>query len=172
MQIDREQRPLLGILVIMLASCAPDGPSAWAINRETTGPTRMPLALAPSAVGTYPEETKSGGGYFYDDVLEYRVWLHPERGAERVAAGNAYFAAFAQYERAVAFSKVTAGAEAPLVLSFASANGSMNPSPAASSRRKDCASPNGRSNGSPVPDASPKALPDSWRIRIPRRKNR
>ena len=76
----------------------------------------MPLALAPSAVGTYPEETKSGGGYFYDDVLEYRVWLHPERGAERVAAGNAYFAAFAQYERAVAFSKVTAGAEAPLVL--------------------------------------------------------
>ena len=109
-------RAALGILVVMLASCAPDGPSAWAINRETTGPTRLPLALEPSAVGTYSAETKSGGGYFYDDVLEYRVWLYPERGAERVAGGDDYFAAFAQYERAVAFSKVTAGADAPLVL--------------------------------------------------------
>jgi hypothetical protein len=109
-------RAALGIVVFMLAACAPDGPSAWAINRETTGPTRWPLALEPSAVGRYSGETKSGGGYFYDDVLEYRVWLHPERGAERVAGGEDYFAAFAQYERAVAFSKVTAGAEAPLVL--------------------------------------------------------
>lgn len=28
-------------------------------------------------VGKYPVLTKSGGGYFYDEVLEYRVWCHP-----------------------------------------------------------------------------------------------
>src|SRR5262249_49923809 len=50
------------------------------------------------------------------DVLEYRVWMHSEHGAERVAGGADYFAAFAQYERALAFSRVTAGAEEPLVL--------------------------------------------------------
>ena len=107
-----------GLLALMLSACSKaDGPVVWAANHETTGPTRYPLAIDPAAVGTYPALTRSGGGYFYDDVLEYRVWLHPEQGAERVAGGNDYFAAFAQYERAVAFAKVTAGAEAlPLVL--------------------------------------------------------
>lgn len=107
-----------GLLALAVAACAkPEGPAAWAANHETTGPTRFPLAVDPAAVGTYHVTTLSGGGHFYDDVLEYRVWLHTDRGAERVAGGNDYFAAFAQYERAVAFAKVTAGAEQqPLVL--------------------------------------------------------
>jgi putative acetyltransferase len=104
--------------MIGLVACSTDeGPSAWAANHVTTGPTRYPLAIDPAAVGTYAGITKSGAGYFYDDVLEYRVWLSPKRGADPVVghAGD-YFAAFAQYERARDFAKVTAGAEEPLVL--------------------------------------------------------
>ena len=108
---------ILGGLVALVAACSTaEGPQAWAANKETTGPTRFALAIDPSAVGTYSGAAKSGAGYFYDDVLEYRVWMHPERGAERVAGDADYFAAFAQYERAVEFAKVTAGAEEPLVL--------------------------------------------------------
>jgi hypothetical protein len=110
------QRAALGILALILVACAPTEPSAWAINRETTGPSRLPLALKPSAIGSYSRKARSGAGYFYDDVLEYRVWLHPGRGAEQVSGDEDYFAAFAQYERAVTFSKVTSGADAPLVL--------------------------------------------------------
>lgn len=79
-------------------------------------PSAYPLAVDPSLVGTYPIETKSGAGYFYDDVLEYRVWLHPERGAVHLNGDNDYFLAFAEYERAEAFFKVATGAELPLVL--------------------------------------------------------
>jgi hypothetical protein len=70
----------------------------------------------PQLVGTYPGGTKSGAGYFYDDVLEYRVWQHPERGAADLSNGNDYFAAFAQYEAAERFAAATLGAEPPLVL--------------------------------------------------------
>ncbi len=59
---------------------------------------------------------KSGAGYFYDEVLEYRVWLHPERGAVPKNGGNDYFIAFSQYERALEYSKKSTGAEPPLVL--------------------------------------------------------
>ena len=38
--------------------------------------------------------TKSGGGYFYDEVLEYRVWVHPERGGPDHHEGEDYFHAF------------------------------------------------------------------------------
>jgi putative acetyltransferase len=75
-----------------------------------------PLAVDPARVGTYPTDTKSGAGYFYDDVLEYRVWMHPEKGAVPRNGENDYMAAFAQYEVAMAFSKQTRGAEPPLVL--------------------------------------------------------
>jgi hypothetical protein len=52
----------------------------------------------------------SGGGYVWDEVLEYRVWIHPESG------DNDYYYAFATYPQALAFSKRTAGAEEPLAL--------------------------------------------------------
>jgi hypothetical protein len=48
------------------------------------------------------------GGYFFDEVLEFRVWIHPD--------GNDYFHAFVIYEEAEDFSKRTKGAEEPLAL--------------------------------------------------------
>src|SRR5262249_53063917 len=67
-------------------------------------------------VGTYPARAKAGGGYVWDEVLEYRVWCHPERGADKKADGADYYRAFATYEEAVAFSEATRGAEEPLAL--------------------------------------------------------
>lgn len=85
-------------------------------DRTISGRSAYPLAVAPSRVGTYPPDTKSGAGYFYDDVLEYRVWLDPEKGAASLNGKNDYCVAFAQYEQAQAFSRTTRGAEEPLVL--------------------------------------------------------
>lgn len=69
-----------------------------------------PVAVEPAKVGTYSALTKSGGGYFYDDVLEYRVWVHPREG------GDDSYQAFPTYEAALEFSKGTKGSEPPLVL--------------------------------------------------------
>ncbi len=52
----------------------------------------------------------------WDEVLEYRVWCHPERGAEDCHNGSDYYYAFATQAEAAEFSKVTAGAEQPLAL--------------------------------------------------------
>jgi len=52
----------------------------------------------------------------WDDVLEYRVWCHPERGAPDTEEGNDYYYAFATYEEALEFSHNTTGAEEPLAL--------------------------------------------------------
>jgi len=59
---------------------------------------------------------KSGGGYVWDDVLEYRVWCHPERGADDVEDGNDYYFPFATYAEAAAFSESAEGADEPLAL--------------------------------------------------------
>lgn len=75
-----------------------------------------PAAIDPERVGDYPALTKSGGGYFYDDVLEYRVWVHPHAGGEDLHEGDDYFYAFATYEEAAEFAEDAAGAEQPLVL--------------------------------------------------------
>ena len=75
-----------------------------------------PAVLDPLKVGTYPASAKSGGGYVWDEVLEYRVWCHPERGAEDLDDGNDYYYPFASYEEALAFAEETAGAEEPLAL--------------------------------------------------------
>jgi putative acetyltransferase len=85
-------------------------------NRQITGTSKYPLAADPNRVGTYPPDTKSGAGYFYDEVLEYRVWFNPANGAEPLNGTNNYFVAFAQFEAADAFSKKMSGAEAALVL--------------------------------------------------------
>lgn len=50
----------------------------------------FPVAVDEKMVGEYPAEAKSGGGYFYDDVLEYRVWCRPWLGAPDVALGLAH----------------------------------------------------------------------------------
>jgi hypothetical protein len=58
-----------------------------------------PEALEPNLVGTYSPVAKAGGGYVWDDVLEYRVWCHPERGSPDVEDGNDYYFPFADLRR-------------------------------------------------------------------------
>jgi len=79
-------------------------------------PVDYPDAVDPSLVGTYAALAKVGGGYVWDDVLEYRVWCHPERGSRDLDEGDDYYYFFAKYAEALAFSQSTAGAEAPLAL--------------------------------------------------------
>lgn len=75
-----------------------------------------PLAIDNARVGKYAAKTKSGAGYFYDDVLEYRVWFCPEQGAKPANGKDDYYVAFAEYEKAEELSKTSKGAEEPLVL--------------------------------------------------------
>ena len=67
-------------------------------------------------VGKYSALANVGGGFVWDDVLEYRVWCHPERGSPDLEDGNDYYYPFATYAEALAFSERTEGAEAPLAL--------------------------------------------------------
>ena len=55
---------------------------------------RYPPAVDPEKVGQYPALTAVGGGYVWDEVLEYRVWCHPEDG------GDDYYYAYTSYEEA------------------------------------------------------------------------
>lgn len=75
-----------------------------------------PTVLDPQLVGTYGAVAKAGGGYVWDEVLEYRVWCHPERGAPDKADGSDYYYAFASYEEAEDFSRSNQGADEPLAL--------------------------------------------------------
>ena len=77
---------------------------------------KLPDVLDADAVGTYPALTKSGGGYVWDEVLEYRVWCCPARGAKDKYDGDDYFYAFADYGEARSFADDTAGAKDPLAL--------------------------------------------------------
>lgn len=76
----------------------------------------FPAAADPEMVGTYPARAHAGGGYVWDEVLEYRVWCLPSRGAEDVAGGDDYFYAFGTYEEARYASEELDGAEEPLAL--------------------------------------------------------
>src|SRR5262249_54034740 len=75
-----------------------------------------PLAVDNAQVGRYGPDSKSGAGYFYDEVLEYRVWFHPEQGAVPMNGDHDYYVAFAQYEKAAELSKSSKGSEEPLGL--------------------------------------------------------
>ena len=75
-----------------------------------------PLAVDNAQVGKYAPHSKFGAGYFYDDVLEYRVWFHPERGAVTLNGDHDYYVAFAQYEKAAELSQSSKGAEGPLAV--------------------------------------------------------
>ncbi|HSX17449.1 MAG TPA: GCN5 family acetyltransferase [Patescibacteria group bacterium] len=72
---------------------------------------KYPPAIDPKKVGTYSSKVFSGGGYFYDDVLEYRVWTKEN--------SKTMLHSFSTYEEASNFSKSTSeDAEKPLVLVF------------------------------------------------------
>ena len=75
-----------------------------------------PDAVDAEKVGSYPATAGAGGGYVWDEVLEYRVWCHPERGAPDEEDGNDYFYSFPTYEEALQWSEDITGAEEPLVL--------------------------------------------------------
>lgn len=77
---------------------------------------RFPRAIDPARVGKYPAACHAGGGYVWDAVLEYRVWCHPEDGAEDKAEGNDYYYTFAAYPDALRFSQACPAAEEPLAL--------------------------------------------------------
>ena len=73
-----------------------------------------PEVLDATLVGTYPALAKSGGGFVWDAVLEYRVWIHPERGGADLGDGSDYFYAFDSHADALEFARSHAGAEEPL----------------------------------------------------------
>jgi putative acetyltransferase len=75
-----------------------------------------PEAMDGDLVGTYPARAFAGGGYVWDEVLEYRVWCHPESGTGDLADGSDYYYAFATYEEARVFSEGNSGVEQPLAL--------------------------------------------------------
>lgn len=75
-----------------------------------------PDAVDPTRVGEYPATAFAGGGFVWDEVLEYRVWCHPENGAEDADDGNDYYYAFTTYQEALACSETTRGADEPLAL--------------------------------------------------------
>ncbi len=77
---------------------------------------QYPDAVDPGRVGEYPALAGAGGGFVWDEVLEYRVWCHPERGAEDLDEGSDYYYAFATYADALEFAAQTRGSEAPIVL--------------------------------------------------------
>ena len=78
--------------------------------------TKFPKVKDPEQVGTYPALAKTGGGYVWDAVLEYRVWCHPHDGAEDLENGNDYYYSFETFEEAYTFAEQTIGAEEPLAL--------------------------------------------------------
>lgn len=87
-----------------------------------------PAAIDPSLVGEYDEYADSGGGYFFDEVLEYRVWCCSNSITEVIDTDDykqnnasnsnhhAYYRAFATYQRALAFAASTQNAETPVAL--------------------------------------------------------
>lgn len=78
--------------------------------------TNYPKVLDEKMVGKYSPLAKAGGGYVWDEVLEYRVWCHPENGAEDLEEGNDYYYAFTNYKEAKEFSESNKGTEEPLAL--------------------------------------------------------
>lgn len=74
--------------------------------------SKHPRAINPEKVGKYPLEVYSGGGLFYDDVLEYRVWQKTTEGLECIS--------FVDYPAAAAYYKAhkTLGAQEPIALVF------------------------------------------------------
>ena len=77
---------------------------------------KYPKPIDETKVGEYPAMAQAGAGFFYDDVLEYRVWCYPLDGAEDKFDENDYYYSFGSFEEALEFSKITKGAQSPLVL--------------------------------------------------------
>jgi hypothetical protein len=77
---------------------------------------KYPNVLDKEKVGQYSSLAKSGGGFVWDEVLEYRVWCHPENGAEDFYEGDDYYYGFDNYPDALDYSNNNPGTEEPLAL--------------------------------------------------------
>ncbi len=77
---------------------------------------KYPDAVDFEKVGSYSTVVGAGGGFVWDEVLEYRVWLHPERGAPDEEDGSDYYYSFATYDKAFEYSQNIDGADAPVAL--------------------------------------------------------
>ncbi len=81
---------------------------------------QYPVASDPDQVGQYDEAAYTGGGRFFDEVLEYRVWCYLDNEAKASNYSDddeaATYQAFAIYEQALAFANNTDNAEPPVVL--------------------------------------------------------
>lgn len=75
-----------------------------------------PDAVIPENVGKHPASSQAGGGYVWDEVLEYRVWCYPRNGAADIEDGCDYYYAFVTFLEAKAFAEATNGANDPLAL--------------------------------------------------------
>jgi hypothetical protein len=78
--------------------------------------TDYPKVKDPDLIGEYSVLVKAGGGFVWDEVLEYRVWCHPHEGAPDTEDGDDYCYVFASFEEALAYSKANPGTEEPLAL--------------------------------------------------------
>lgn len=70
---------------------------------------RYPAVFDEDLVGFFDVETHAGGGYVWDEVLEYRVWVHVDDDDDSVNV-------FPDYPSAKAFADTTEGAESPIAL--------------------------------------------------------
>ncbi|MGK4568180.1 hypothetical protein [Flavobacterium sp. 3HN19-14] len=77
---------------------------------------KFPKVIDPNKVGEYETLVNTGAGFFYDQVLEYRVWCYPSKGAEDFFEGDDYFYPFENYEDALIFSQKESGREKPIAL--------------------------------------------------------
>lgn len=78
--------------------------------------TKYPKVQDPALIGEYPAAVRAGGGYVWDEVLEYRVWCHPHDGAPDTEEGNDYYYVFESFEEAQAYANAHPGCEEPLAL--------------------------------------------------------
>ena len=77
---------------------------------------QLPTVVDPDAVGTYARATRAGGGFVWDEVLEYRVWFSARIGAEGDAAVDDFFRAFATAQDALEAAERSDATSAPVAL--------------------------------------------------------
>lgn len=77
---------------------------------------KYPEAIDPEMIGEYPTVVAAGAGYFYDEVLEYRVWCYVHDGAKDEADGDDYYYVFENFSDADEFYNKTKGAQKPFAL--------------------------------------------------------
>jgi hypothetical protein len=78
--------------------------------------TNYPPVLDFLKVRKYPALVSAGGGWVWDEVLEYRVWCNPAHAGHPGPNFDHYYCAFARYEDALEYSKRTLGAGEPVAL--------------------------------------------------------